>query len=190
MLSVLPSEKLKRSIEEFTIKGVGRESLSSWKEAASVIMLVMSVVIGGACAGKQLDPAWIVHGEQKFGSCDIAEVKDGWCDEHTFRIHAAGVSWKKITDPDEKKKRARRGAILNAQYQILEKFKGAKIEGATGIMETDYAGIALAKEITGHIKAGKVIAEIYDEEQNCEIVYEVHATDLKKKILEAEWHWE
>jgi hypothetical protein len=188
MLTVLPSDKLRLGIEEFMIGGISRDSLPSWKEAAAVLMLVMSVIVGGACAGTQLDPSWIVHGEKKFGNCDIKEVKEGWCDEHTFRMHATGVSRKKYTDPEERKKDSRYAAILNAQYQILEKFKGAKIEAATGIMESDKTGIALAAELKKYIKNGTVIAERYDEEQNCEIVFEIKAKHLKKKIQAAEWY--
>jgi hypothetical protein len=188
MLSVLPLDKLRSGIEEFNINGINSESLPSWKETAAVLMLVMSVIIGGACAGTQLDPSWIVHGEKKSGNCDIREVKEGWCDIDTFRVRATGVPSKKAKDPEDRKKSSRMAAVLNAQYYVLEKFKGAKLEGATGIMDTDFSGISVAKEIISYVKAGTIIAEKYDEEQNCEIVYEVRAKNLKKKLQDANWH--
>jgi len=185
MLSILPSDKLKSSIEEFTISGVNRESLSSWKEAASVIMLVMSVIIGGACAGTQPDPSWILHGKHTTGNCSIAELKEGWCDKNTYRIFAKAEANKKIKDIGKRKESARWGAVLNAQYLILEKFKGARIEGTGISVFIDPKEIAAGKELIGYVKNGTVIAEKYDEEQTCEIVYEVHGTDLKKKTAYA-----
>jgi hypothetical protein len=188
MLSVLPVDKLKAGIEEFNVNGINRESLPSWKEAATVLMLVMSVIVGGACAGPQLDPSWIVHGEKKFGSCDIREVKEGWCDIDTFRVRVTGIPSKKAKNPEDRKKSSRMAAVLLAQYQVLDKFKGTKLEGATGIMDTYFPGVAVAKEIISYVKGGTIIAERYDEEQNCEIVYEVRAKNLKKKIQDADWY--
>ncbi len=52
---------------------------------------------------------------------------------------------------------AKRAAILNAQYQVLEKFKGSKIEGAAGMSDFENTGIAIAQEIQGVVKGGSVI---------------------------------
>lgn len=112
---------------------------------------------------------------------------EGWVDNDTFRIAAAGVPTKTLTNIVQRKESAKRAAILNAQYQVIEKFKGSKIEGASGMENFEMTGIAIAQELKAVSKGGSVKKVTYDEEQNCEIVYEVRAKGLKKKAAAAEW---
>jgi hypothetical protein len=37
------------------------------------------------------------------------------------------------------------------------------------------------------VKGGSVVKETYNEDDDCEIVYEVKAKGLKKKVTAAEW---
>jgi hypothetical protein len=111
---------------------------------------------------------------------------EGWVDDNTYRIAAAGVAKKTLTNKIQRRESSKRAAILNAQYQILEKFKGAKTEGAAGMSDFEMTGIAVAQEVKGVVKGGSVRKVTYDAEDNCEIIYEVKAKNLKKKVMAAE----
>ena len=110
-----------------------------------------------------------------------------WVDENTYRLAAAGVPNSKLTNKVQRRESAKRAAILNAQYQVLEKFKGSSIEGAAGMSDFESTGIAIAQEVQGFVKGGSVVQATYDDEDNCEIIYEVKAKDLKKKVEAASW---
>jgi hypothetical protein len=112
---------------------------------------------------------------------------EGWVDKDTYRIAAAGVSNSKLTNKIQRRESAKRAAILNAQYQVLEKFKGSTIEGAAGMSDFESTGIAVAQEVQGFIKGGSVLSATYDDEDNCEVIYEVKGKDLKKKASTANW---
>jgi hypothetical protein len=108
-------------------------------------------------------------------------LTEGWVDDNTFRIAAAGVPKKNITNIIQRKETAKRAATLNAMYQIIEKFCGSKIEGAAGMEDYELTGIAVSQELKATLRAGSVKKSTWDEEQNCEVIYEVKATGLKKK---------
>ncbi len=112
---------------------------------------------------------------------------EGWIDENTYRIAAAGVPKRTLTNKIQRRESAKRAAILNAQYQVLEKFKGSKIEGAAGMSDFEMTGMAVAQEVQGVVKGGSVTKVTYDAEDNCEIIYEVKANGLKKKVQAASW---
>lgn len=112
---------------------------------------------------------------------------EGWIDDDTYQLAAAGVATKTLTNVVQRKESSKRAAILNAQYQIIEKFKGSKIEGASGMENFEMTGIAVAQELKAIAKGGSVKKVTWDEEQNCEIIYIVHAKGLKKKVSAAKW---
>ena len=110
-----------------------------------------------------------------------------WVDNNTFQLAASGVAKSSLKNKVQRRESAKRAAILNAQYQVLEKFKGSKIEGAAGMSDFESTGIAIAQEIQGVVKGGSVKSATFDEEDNCEIIYEVKAKGLKKKVQAADW---
>ncbi len=112
---------------------------------------------------------------------------EGWIDNDTFQIAAAGVPTKTLTNVVQRKEASKRAAILNAQYQIIEKFKGSSVEGASGMENFEMTGIAVAQELKAVTKGGSVKKVTWDDEQNCEIIYVVHAKGLKKKVAAAKW---
>ena len=81
---------------------------------------------------------------------------------------------------------------MMAQKTVIEKFKGARLEGAAGAADYASTGIAVMKEFGGLVKGGSVIKETYDEDDNCEVIYEIIARGLKKKVEaafnKAAWH--
>ncbi|MBP7734807.1 MAG: hypothetical protein KA369_02430 [Spirochaetes bacterium] len=112
---------------------------------------------------------------------------EGWIDDDTFQLAAAGVPTKTLTNVVQRKEASKRAAILNAQYQIIEKFKGSSVEGASGMENFEMTGIAVAQELKAVTKGGSVKKVTWDDEQNCEIIYVVHAKGLKKKVSAAKW---
>lgn len=143
-----------------------------------VMALVLSMgLVFTACGGSKIGGN--VQGE--------TFKNESWVDENTYRLAAAGVANSKLKNKVQRRESAKRAAILNAQYQVLEKFKGSKIEGAAGMSDFESTGIAIAQEIQGVVKGGSVMSATYDEEDNCEIIYEVKAKGLKKKVSAADW---
>ncbi|MCP4138293.1 MAG: hypothetical protein GY754_45445 [bacterium] len=149
----------------YDILTIRKKSLSDWRAAAAVIMLLSSVLLAGplgtiACKSGQVESGYIIRTEN-------------WTNENTYRLNAAAMPEKGLTDIAERKASAKRAAVLSAQEQILEKFKDSCSEGG------DYES---GKEIIKIVRNGKVIEDIYDNEQNCEVTYEVKSRKLKKKV--------
>ena len=51
----------------------------------------------------------------------------------------------------------------------------------------EMTGIAIAQELRAVSKGGSVKKVTYDEEDNCEVIYEVYTKGLKKKVAAAQW---
>ncbi|MGL4370040.1 MAG: hypothetical protein ACRCUT_10280 [Spirochaetota bacterium] len=110
---------------------------------------------------------------------------EGWMDNDTYRTTATGVSKEGLKNKVQRRGTAREAAVLVAQSHVIEKFKGAKVEGATGVSDYASTGFAASKEFAGIVKGGSVIKETYDEEDNCEVVYEIKSKGLKKQLTGA-----
>lgn len=178
LLMKISAEKLSGNIDQFHIPGITGTSLGNWRKAAAVIMLATSVL-------------FVAPNCQRSVTKSVEEQdKQGWIDMDTYRVIAIGNPSPKFKDVEKRKASAKHAAILNAQYQILETFKGAKIEGATGIMSDEYyySLYNTQREIEDYVRGGQVIRETYDAEQNCEIMYEVRAKNLKKRVMNTEWN--
>lgn len=110
---------------------------------------------------------------------------EGWVDKDTYRTTATGVPKAGLTNKIQRRGTAREAAVLMAQSHVIEKFKGAKVEGASGVSDYASTGFAASKEFAGMVKGGSVVKETYDEDDNCEIVYEVKGKNLKKSLTGA-----
>lgn len=110
-------------------------------------------------------------------------AKEGWMDDDTYRLFAMGVPTRRLTNMVQRKESAKRAAILEAQYRIMERFNGIRMESSCCyvLMQTQ-EDLQLTQEIRGHVKGGTIIATKFDEEQNCEIVYEVRMKSLKARV--------
>ena len=69
-----------------------------------------------------------------------------------------------------------------AEKRIIEKFVGARLEGAAGAADYASTGVAVAKEFSGLVKGGTIVKETYDDDDNCEIIYQVEKKGLKKEV--------
>ncbi len=109
---------------------------------------------------------------------------EGWINEDTYRTTAVGSPgqrWKTRSKMIQRNA-AKEAARLLAVNNVLKKFKGEKIEAASGMANFEMTGIAVSSEVEGSVRGGSIIKETYDDENNCEIVYEVKAKGLKKKV--------
>ena len=107
-----------------------------------------------------------------------------WVDNNTFRIVGIGAYNENVANPLQKKRMAMEAAEIDAQYRVLQKFKGAKLVGASGMKNFQLTGTAAAKEVGGFIRGGSVIKETCGQ-HGCEIVYEVKAQGLKNRVKAA-----
>jgi len=110
---------------------------------------------------------------------------EGWIDDNTFRITASGPPRKTVSNPVALKASARESAILMAQKMIIEKFRGARIQSCSGMADFELTGVAFVREFNEIIKNGKIIVIKWDDDSNCEILYEVKALGLKKRVNDA-----
>jgi hypothetical protein len=108
---------------------------------------------------------------------------EGWIDDNTFRIAASCQSKEDVTNVVTRKNYATRCATIYAKYMIVEKFIGSKISGAAGMKNFELTGIAASEELEAVIKGGSVYKTTCDDEQNCEVIYEVKSKGLKNKVL-------
>lgn len=134
--------------------------------------LIVGVAVIASCGPRSL-------GGQVKGESYITE---GWVDDHTFRVTATGAPKQGLTNKIQRRGTAKEAAIMAAQKTIIEKFKGARIEGAAGAVDYASTGVAIMKEFGGLVKGGSVKKETYDDDDNCEIVYEVMSRNLKKQV--------
>ncbi|MCP4138304.1 MAG: hypothetical protein GY754_45500 [bacterium] len=174
LLSGIGREKLERTINEFAVPGITQKSLPGWRTAAGVIMLLTSVLFAG--------PVCRTAGTS--GQVESGDVmrSEGWIDENTFRASAVGMPNRGVVNITQKKATAKRAATMMAQKRVIERFIGSRIEGAAGMAEYDSPAPAIVKEFGGIVKSGKVIKETYDNEYNCEIIYEVKSPGLRKRL--------
>lgn len=110
-------------------------------------------------------------------------VSEGWVTPDIFRVTATGVPKPGVTNDVQKRGTAKEAALIMAQKRIIEKFVNAKVEGAAGAADYASTGIAVSKEFKGLVKGGSIVKETYDDDGNCEIVYEVERKGLKKSVM-------
>ncbi len=113
---------------------------------------------------------------------------EGWIGNDAFQVVATGVSKEGLTNRDMKIGTASEAAQAMAEKRIIEKFVGARLEGAAGAADYASTGVAVAKEFGGQVKGGSIISKTIgacDEgEARCsvEIVYRVEKKNLKKDV--------
>ena len=107
---------------------------------------------------------------------------EGFLDDDTFQVIAEGtwpeedVSARKVI----RRNKAKEGALLKAQTRCMEKFKGYALKAKSGAESGVGLGEVALKEIDGYGRGGSIIKTTFDEEDNCSVVYRVHARGLKK----------
>ena len=142
------------------------------KVGAFVVIFSIALLAFAACGGGTIGGT--VEGQ--------SYTSEGWLDDNTYRTTGVGVPKKGYTNKVQRRQTAKRAAIIAAQYAVLEKFTGSKVEGAAGMQDFELTGIAVAQEVQGVIRGGSVVKETFDDEDNCEVIYQVQAKGLKKRV--------
>ena len=109
-------------------------------------------------------------------------MSEGWVTPDIFRVTATGVSKEGLTNKIQRRGTAKEAALIMGQKRVLEKFVGARLEGAAGAADYASTGIAIAKEFGGTVKGGTIVKETYDEEDNCEIIYQIEKKGLRSTV--------
>jgi hypothetical protein len=109
---------------------------------------------------------------------------NGWQDDDTFIAVATGCPQEKLSKPEARKASAKHIAILNAQLMTLEAFKGKGEIDSVGLHSDGEIRTfrETHRKILNIIKKGVVIKEMYDETQNCEIIFKVSGKGLKNLV--------
>mgnify|MGYP000870750252 CR=1 FL=1 len=141
------------------------------KKIFSLILVLMVAVSFTACVKS-------MGGEIK----GDAFVTEGWVSPDIFRVTATGVPKPGLTNKVQRRGTAKEAALIMAQKRIIEKFVGARLEGAAGAADYASTGVAVAKEFGGTVKGGTIVRSIYDKDDNCEIVYQIERKGLKSSV--------
>ena len=105
---------------------------------------------------------------------------EGWLDDNTFQVRALGAPNPSAKGFVRRRTQSEEAALLSAQKRVIELLVGAKIAGASGSESGESTGIAITKEFEGVVKGGAIKRKSFDADDNCEIVYRIHAKGLKK----------
>ncbi len=157
-----------------------KERTTNLLQRATLTILFILLMTVAACTVTGSGRFSGTGNDRKQFNCGEAGFIEGWCNDNTYRlILAAPPSAKSRTD-DERKLSSKKLAVFTAQERILEKFKDMGID----VLHCEFDPVAykIASEVRESIKNGKVISEKWDEDFNCELIYEVYSKQLKKKV--------
>ena len=104
---------------------------------------------------------------------------EGWLDDDTFQVKAIGAPGKKTKGFVQRRTQSKEAALLSAQKRVVELLVGANIKGASGSQDGESTGVVVTKEFEGFLKGGAIIRESFDPNDNCEVIYRIHADGLK-----------
>ncbi len=144
-----------------------------FKKSLVLLMVLGLVVVFMSCGGEP--------GTESYVKGENYET-EGFLDDDTFQVVAEGT-W-----PDEdanarkiiKRNKAKEGALLKAQTRVMEMFKGYSLKAKGGAESGVGLGEVALKKIEGYGRGGSIVKTTYDEEDNCSVVYRLHAKGLKK----------
>jgi hypothetical protein len=146
------------------------------KFITAIIILLIPVMLASVSCG--------TSGMKHNSSEDIST--GNWMDDDTFRITSTGVSNKKLTNITQMKYSSRRDALQNARYKIKEIFKSQKKyemkQAGFDPEDFDPQIKALIAGVQAAVRSGSIIKEIYDEKNDCTLIYEVNYRDMKKIV--------
>lgn len=109
-------------------------------------------------------------------------IREGWVDKNTFRVVAIGAAKEDLNSKVKRRITSKEAAITMAQKMIVERFKGSKISGKSEVKEGTTVSMITSKEFQGIIQGGIILQESYDEEDNCEVIYQISSPDLQEKL--------
>ena len=106
---------------------------------------------------------------------------EGWLDDHTFQVITIGAPNRRAKGFVRRRTQSKEAALLAAQKRMVELMLGARVSGACGSDSGESTGCAIVKEFEGNVKGGYIVKTTYDKDDNCEIVFRSHGSNLKKQ---------
>lgn len=175
MTDIFQGEYLITDLTKFIHDGLNPEKFKEdflMKKVLTLLVVLAVAFSFSACGTKSM-------GGQVKGDTYVSE---GWVSPDVFRVTAVGVPKPGLTDKIQRQGTAKEAAQIMAEKRIIEKFVGARLEGAAGAADYASTGIAVAKEFSGTVKGGTIVRATYDKEDHCEIVYQVEKKGLKSQV--------
>lgn len=117
----------------------------------------------------------------------ITESLEGWINDDTYQIAAGGVPISSLTLITQRKESARLAALLNARCQIIKIFTGYTVKQDDLNNDNQLEGIPITEELKTVVNSGIIKKTVWDDDANCEIVYEVKYPGLKQRVDEGAW---
>ena len=131
-------------------------------------ILFLAILMASYCAKKSV----IVKRKPKAYGLDY----EGWINKNGFQVVAKGKPYESASGLMRRRKQAR----ADAQYKAQER--------AITLMAKEVGGKQYENQIRANfnnaIQNGKILDEICDYEEVCQITYRIQAESLKKKTLE------
>ncbi len=109
-------------------------------------------------------------------------ITEGWASPDIFRIKATGAPNNGLQDAAQRRSTALENAVKAARNKIFEKFITEKVINSPWmeISVWDKARISISKELRD--AAGSIIKSVYDDIDNCEIIYQIEKKNLRKEV--------
>jgi hypothetical protein len=136
-------------------------------------LLAAVAAVFGACRGADTTGGAVQGG---------GSMAEGWVGPDRFRVTATGVPKQGLQDRTQRRESAKEAARIMAQARIMEKFTAARRESGAGAAEQASPAVAVSREFGALVKAGTIVNATYDEDDNCEIVYQVEKNNLKNEV--------
>jgi len=146
--------------------------MGTLKIQKNYLALIIAMLIGAFASSCETSDSMIKGKKYK---------TEGWVDDNTFRVTALGAPAADAKGMVKRKTQAREAALIMAQKRVLEKMIGAELKGASAVKDGESVGVVVTKEFQGMVKGGSILEETFDEDDNCEVVYEITGRGLKKK---------
>ncbi len=109
-------------------------------------------------------------------------VSEGWVNDNTFVESAVGMPKAGSVEQIQRRATAKEAAILSAQKKVVEKFVGSRISGIVGVTDIMATGVAIQKEFSGTVRNYTIVKETYDQNDNCQILFQVQEDNLKQRV--------
>ncbi len=110
-------------------------------------------------------------------------ITEGWLDEDTFQVRALGAPSPNAKGFVRRRTQSQEAALLAAQKRVIEPYAHYILKGASGSDSGESTGVVITKEFESHVKGGTIMRTTFHEDDNCEIVYRIHAKGLRRKVL-------
>lgn len=146
------------------------------KNISIAICIISAVLFTAACLSIQKQGC-----PEKLDQMNRDSYGFQWCGDDIYLVKGEGIPKAGLKDIEKRKASSYEAAKLQAQYFVLEKFKGGCIGGACGIgLDQDPGYMAYMREIERITKAGVVIDFRYDDSEGCTVLFKVSRPGLRK----------